>query len=1016
MNKALLAVVCAASMGSYAMAATPIDLTAQIPSGDVVETLQNFNVKFLLNDQNWVSMSEGNVAVNPENKIVVTGNGETYESETVLVVYGSIINVRLKQMIRRPGTYQIEIPEGLVSYDGKCNKAITISVTVTGSTVGMSQSEWMQYFVMNPRDGESLTSLSTFTLAGTTKLEISLSQDAILTAPDGTRYQSGADLLADDTQAQYRFSAPADTPGSYVLTIPENSLKATLNGVATANPELVFHYTVKSAQSSATPVDVDLAVSPLNATTSADSFTSFFVKVTDGEDILGPFTIDSDLLDKVTVQSATTSYRPSAIINVDNDPSAIELKFATPITAGGTYSITLPEGLLSWEKFTNETLTLENAFTCTGEVVDYFGNLKWYQGSWEYKTAVPENFEVETLYRVFGLFDNIPEDIALNIATEGDGEDVIGTSRATVELPSGETYSRIISPVTKDNHAFSVSFSLDGAYRAEGDYTLTIPAGSFNVNGNNNPEIKQVFKIVDKNTYTPVDFGLNSIPKPDVTLDKLTYISWTFKIIDDDNKEIYNVIGVKPNSKITVTPKGGTPFEVAVEEYNTMYNLAGFAIDLVPDITQSGEYTVSIPEGVYRVSNATTGALLCNAAATYTYIVKNDNPGTSTVLPSVSPAPGNVASLSTIEFVRPTAHTLYLPEPVVPFTLTLPSGENVEVIPTTNPNVEGDYVFVNLPQTYTEVGEYTLSVPANGLQIFNSAEQAVAFPAQKYVYNVIAFTPTDLAYTADPANGSSIYEANYVYVKFDDKVTYTKGVKVSLTTPENETSEVITSFNEANNRLLLTFGYLDPSLYGEYTFTVPEGIVVTADGRTNKEFKLKYNYIERAIEKIDFIVTPTQGIVDSFRKVVITAPAEFTSIERMDYDNTKLEISIEKSGNDEPEKKNLYVKADDNDARTVYVELEEALNTSNKYDITLTLPESIFILKKEDGSQVLNASARLSWRLDKDGVMQLFGDEDSVTVYTIDGRCIYRNVETSALETLEDGIYVINGKKVNLKN
>lgn len=1017
MNKALLTIVCAASMSAYAMAATPVDLTVEVGSGSTVETLQDFTLKFMRGGSLWVGMNDGNVTINPENKIQVKGSSETYTAATQLCVWGSLITVHLDQKILRPGEYEVIVPEGCVSYNGECNKETKTKITVTGSSVGMTQNEWMQYFVMDPQDGASLTSLGSFTLVGSTPLENLSVYDASLKAPDGKIYYSAPDFLADKTQAQYRFSAPSDVAGPYVLTIPERTLSANLPGLGeTANPELVFRYTLKTIQGDLAPVEVDLAVSPLNTVTEGESFSSFFIKVTDGDDILGPFTIDSKLLDKVVIQSATSSYRASAVVNVDGDPSTIEVKFANPVTAGGTYSITLPEGLLGWERFTNTELTLEDAFKCTGEVVDYFSKLTWYRGSvWSQRIPVDANFEVESIGSLFGTFDNIPANASLTIPTEGSGEDEIGSSRAVIKLPSGEAFTRVISPVTYDNHSFKIAINFDGLYREEGAYTVTIPAGALIVNGNSNPEIEQVFTIADKTVYTPVDLNLRSNPDPNIILDELSYISWTTSIVDDEYKDLYRIIGVKPNSKITVAPKGGTPFEVPVENYPLSYE-DGFAIDLKPDITTTGEYVVTIPEGIYRLYRYSDDKYICNEAATYTYTVKNDGPVVPKVLPSVSPTPGEVASLATIEFFRPTGYTMYIPDPVKPFTLTLPDGSGVQVNPTTNANVEGDYIFVYLPEKYTTPGQYTLSIPDGGILLYDAADQPVSFPGYSYTYTVKEFTASKLAYTADPVDGSSIYSPLYVYVKFDDTVTYTDGVKAKLTTPAGETEEVITSFNKANNRLMLTFGYMNYSLYGEYKFTIPQGIVVTADGRTNEEFTLTYNYIERKIENIPFIITPKEGLVAEFQRVTIEGPEGCKSIGRQDHDNTKLEIVIDKRNGDEI-KKNLYVRMGASE-NIVYVELDQPLTVSNdadKYDITLTIPEGIFTIYMENGEELLNAATRLSWRFDKNGVAEILGENGLFNVFTLDGKCLYRDADANVLDTLSEGMYIINGKTVIIR-
>lgn len=1011
MNKALLTIVCAASLAVPAFAATPVDLTVEITTGSVQETLRTFNLKFLKNGEPWDS-GIGAITIDTEKTVTVTGNGLEVKSESygTQFQFGSFITVNLESTLSTPGTYTINVPAGLVTAHDETNKALSVPITISGSSVSMSQKEYMSYFMIDPADGSSLGRLGTFTLIssnGAFKFDPS-TPNATLKAPDGEIYYSAPTSKVDDTQMEYFFSAPATTPGAYIFTIPEGQFTSTLPGRGeTKNPELVFNYTVKSTEA-IHPIEPDIARSPLNTTFEADSFSSFYMSVTDGDDALGPFIINSDLYNKVKVQCASAAFFPSSIINVPNDPKTIEFRFTEPITVGGDYSITLPQGLLAWDEFLNSEVTLDNAFKCTGPEVNYYVDPTWYRGmTWSGKLPI-ENDEVTALTGVYGSFTNIPADAKLVIPMEGVDEDQISTVFATIELPSGEVLRKRISPVVQDDRSFRIAISDDmSGYKIEGPYTITIPCGSFTVNGLNNPEIVKVLRVSDNRVYTPVKLNVTPYVSSSEILSEFKYFNWVWNNttqVDGVNKDIYHDLGINPNKSVKVTTPNGQTLNVKAFTYGRAGYL-GFEILVDPALTANGIYTVEIPEGLYRMQRNSDDVLCCNEAMTYTYQVKAATP--ASIIPSVNPAPGVYASLNRFEFYRPAGYTMYIPTPAKPFILTCPDGSQVSVNPSTNPNVEGDYIFAVLEQPATEVGEYTLSIPEGGIELYNVSEQLVSFNGASFKYTVKEMQPADLAFEADPANNSTLYSLPYVYVKFEEPVTFTVGKQAEVTNPAGESEKVSTSFNAANNRLLLTFGYNNE--LGEYTLTIPEGTVATLDGRINKEIKLHYNYIEREVKNIDFILDPKQGIVESFQTVTISFPENIVAVERMDHGNTKVTYTID----DEKGEEILFVREVEESKTKFTVSFKNAITVreGDRKELVITIPEGTFICTYDEGSQAVNAVTRLVWRIvGKSGVAGIYGDSEAVTVYTLDGKCLLRNAEPAALETLEKGTYIINGK------
>lgn len=258
MKKVLLSAVCAMWGCVSAFAApTPVECAVQIPTGSEVEIAESINLKFVDLAGNWLQSGWDVCTVNPDLKVIIKNDKNTFESSSVTAgIANTIVSPKFTPAIKTPGVYDIVIPEGLMIFDNgtKTNAAVTLpnALTILGSSVTVTQSEYMAAGVyIDPADNSTLTSGNIFTLVNTCgQFKVANTVNVELIHPDGLVEARQGGLIADNTQLQMQFTDGLKEPGRYTLRIPEGAYTATLNEPVgtTLNPELVFHYTVAGSE------------------------------------------------------------------------------------------------------------------------------------------------------------------------------------------------------------------------------------------------------------------------------------------------------------------------------------------------------------------------------------------------------------------------------------------------------------------------------------------------------------------------------------------------------------------------------------------------------------------------------------------------------------------------------------------------------------------------------------------------------------------------------------------------
>lgn len=636
--------------------------------------------------------------------------------------------------------------------------------------------------------------------------------------------------------------------------------------------------------------------------------------------------------------------------------------------------------------------------------------MKWYVGSTSTNYVDYEGQTLQALQQVFCEF------VGAETLYVPDPYDNPDAKKATLTLPNGTTEKKAINEL-KSFGTMGVDLrevkgikincgAAVGANKAEGIYTLTIPANSFNVDGSTNEQIVMTFEVADQRVYTPVDLGLVPSKDPSIEWAKIIEPPFSFNNTDADGKYIYMSKGT--STKVLCSVKKESTGEVSqyplVTDAMHVTSRLGYLVKGL-EMLLPGAYTITIPQGAILLTSAYGDEYFTNTEYTVTYnILDSSVPVANTEVP-MTPAPGTVAGLAQIELSAPEGYTLYLPDEgsEVACMLTLPDGSTKAIFPTNNSTTQGKLVFLNLSSFYTQPGEYKLNIPQGALELFKGT--AMSHNKEiNVVYTVAETTPADLEYTVDPADNSVKYYLDFVKATYTEAINSVYGANAVLTAPNGNKTKCRISLNAVANRIMVDLNY--PTAQGDYVLTIPQGVVYTSDFRVNKEINLHYTLATRTEKAIEFEVTPAQGEVTSLETISVALPAEYTTMKLVNDGITRTYFT----GGTYTEPKLRYLKLKTS-GTSAYIELDEVQKSAGEY--TWTIPANSIIVTDTKGYQYYNSEVVYKWTIGDSGVDGVAADK-AQNVYSVDGKLVLRNATRDDMQTLERGIYIVGGKKIRL--
>lgn len=575
-----------------------------------------------------------------------------------------------------------------------------------------------------------------------------------------------------------------------------------------------------------------------------------------------------------------------------------------------------------------------------------------------------------------------------------------------------------------------------------GTYILEFPEGAFYINGEPNEEFELEINVNDTRTFTPkyLEFDVDPFVAPyelDELVEPRLFLNNYEETSDGGWKEIYTSKGIAPQMYATISKDGGEPKNCKVINPGGSISRLQWLVQIDPEnnnvIKEPGTYKVVIPQGIIRLEDNSNGMLYCNQYLSYTFIVKDPNGGDNPdnpdnpddpnkdkniidVTPGVSPLPGTVTALQSIQLTMPKGYQMFVPSPATPFTMSTPDGKTTEVTP--REGWTGHYVFLDFAEPFTTPGEYTLTIPSKGLCYFTATEDGETITDSKtqyfteeqtFKYNVTWGEEGDMDLTFSPADGSTVYKFDgSIYVNIPGSFTPTLGMFADAKYPDGSSKQIKVTFPSTGGRAMMSLNF--PEERGEYEITVPAGIVRTEDGKINKETKCTINYAEIVMEDVPLQTNPANGTkVNALDRIDFVVPEGYTQMELRDGGVTMSYMNYP-NGTREMN----YIREQSNE---FFVDLKTKVTYSEetKGDYELTIPETNLLFTKTDGQVVTNTALRFVWTLSEVGIVEVATGDGMVTVYDMTGRMLLRNVPEDQLGSLDKGVYIVNGVKTVIR-
>lgn len=675
------------------------------------------------------------------------------------------------------------------------------------------------------------------------------------------------------------------------------------------------------------------------------------------------------------------------------------------------------------------SLAIVAGVSIVANAVNLPGDITWYSGSWAYKVPIADNLIVTSLGQVDGVIEGctdliVPDPFGEDPSNPGIPQKLTITGPGNYGTRQVNIYKMTADPSVTNSFQFRFN-STSAPERTPGEYVVTFPTACMYVDGTANTEFQVTFHLVDNTVYTPVDIAYTVSPVDGLPLETLEAVKFTFSSVWDTDQivngsvvstagsERYAMVGVNPSTTATFT-NVATGEVIPCSGVSTASSTSTLAFKISPEtaLTTPGQYRLDVPQDYFRLQEVLGSSVtnVCNKALSYTFIIAGEEENITSLKPTPTPAPGQVASLTKIEFSKPGTSSFYVPQSPKAVTLTLPDGTTQDVVPTSNPNVEGDMAFLNLGTTYSDPGDYTFSFP-KGCWEFVSGSTVYISEAYTLTYTVVATEAVDMAYTASPADGSEVYNLSFVYLVFDEPVEGVTGIKPLCFDPDGDPIENASlGFNPTLNRLMVDLKF--PTEYGQYTITIPEGAVKNEQNQVNTPITLHIDYVAREVVDVPFTVSPEEGQVTTLSVIDITVPSTYESAVLSDGGLTPVQFTLK---NGETWRDYLSETADPLKFQVEIRSVAEGRpDFGENAEVNMIIPEGTFRLTRANGVQELNALAVYSWEISGAGVNLVEWAKDaSYDVYTLDGINVLKGASLRQVTELR-GVYVVNGKRIKL--
>ena len=531
---------------------------------------------------------------------------------------------------------------------------------------------------------------------------------------------------------------------------------------------------------------------------------------------------------QITMTQGENEYVAELTITEEDGDKLINIAFpADQEYAEGRYTVNVPAGVFTINGTANEAFA-SSSFTYSTPKLKITKD--W--TSWE---------------KLFTAKYMMPREVAITI---NNADEVTVTEGLFATLAVGETTYNSTVEFTNEGNNYWISFhfaEIEAIYEDEnadfikGEYTFTVPAGLYTVNGEANVEETRTFTYGDA---VVAEFSVKSITPAPGTVLSLDQIALSFTNT------------TKPDQLVVTSEAGDKFFFISKDgAYIAVDPLANYA---ETPITEAGKYTLDLSELEGLVGRKV-----------FTWIVNPNAVMPTEYLSTNEYVPYQLPGIKLVFDEKVTAAELAEGETSYGYILNAAGEKVLELNKKGYISGSMKYVsFTNDNMDYVEgAGDYTVVITATitfeSGNVYNGGEFVLTVTKQPAeitmdvdLWGTLDAMPTTINITVDNVETIALDETK--------KATLTTGTTVY---------EATATLN--GNVITLAFPEDVEYANGSYTLVVPEGFF-TCDGEASEEIWEQFTYKKPVPLKI-LAVTPAEGNVESIEKIIIVFNQEINA-------------------------------------------------------------------------------------------------------------------------------------------
>lgn len=890
------------------------------------------------------------------------------------------------------GVYQLYIESGEFWFDGdtsKKNEETYLYYNYTGGEAVIIENN----VTVTPENNSKVDKLSTITLAFEKSIEIpgfengTSAKAQVYDAENNVVSEGAVEFNENDWSAKIvdvKFSPAVKDAGTYTVKIPAGAFDFDISNTVALSPEYTFTYTVTGENAG---IDYTITLDP--APGKVEKLTTF--------------TLTFNGVESATPTTKITDYDNSdylitlgdwnEVYTVDPVEGSQTSFILTPMweeefTIKGTYKLNIPEGGFY---FNGDTKLINDAYSPTYTIEGPKEPTVTY-------VAEPAAGNVSSLEYVALTFTpsiTSINDIDANVVlTKGD--EVLETI-AVADLMLTD-----FGPIP------TVSANFSKEYTEIGTYTITFPAGFASLEGGlTNEEIKLTYNMLSQTgeyniVVNPAEGTVSELRTITVTYEGVGSLS----VPSDIGPSQFPYYGtVNEDGSINKVQFGLTS--------SASRNTITMSTTNTKPITTPGKYAVVIPAGYVEIDG-----VLSTEDVRFDYTIEGESAEFTLV---ADPEAGDVLAkdLYEINITFEGAKAVEFHDmgsyPSV-YAITEDGKRGTQFYGTYDTHDTGfTYTMVSQHRGNLVPGKYQFIIPINYATITGSNDVTTTLVKEIVIDYTVIENENQVITVIAPTPEQKLESLYHFEISFEGATEVVLNEEKKMTgaylyqiTDEGKKfySDLIAMATP--NGAMLDVMAEAATEEGEYLLVIESGLF-NVDGLENKE--LNYTYYIEAIPVTNrpMEIDVEEGIVDSLKDFTLTFPDnEVVEI----YEGNHIEIILFTSQATDLNRNDL-----DFGMPTIAFEIEingneiklightEVTAAGNYY---LIIPEGFFLV---DGKR--SAERTFEYHIAA-GVEGIFSDAEELNVYNVNGVLILRNAKASDLKQLDNGIYIVNGKKIFL--